>query len=256
MDDLALGIEGSLSRNGFGGMLAPFLFADGTEAAPGAAWSNAPGTGFYRDGVDGSLVVTIQGTKTFRWSTSAGVQIWDAGQGIWVDVLTSISDGTVPDGDTDNQLVKWDQTGGLGWQPGFANAVEVVFDPTGLSIITASEVDGALTELDGAVITNQGSITGHTGTTNIHFTDAPVDGVTYSRKDGGWVISSTGVSDHNALNGLTVGDDHTQYHNDARGDARYYQLATKVDDSTLWDGFTIVVGAAGSDPNTIYFVPE
>lgn len=31
-----------------------------------------------------------------------------------------------------------------------------------------------------------------------------------------------GVTDHGALTGLS-GDDHTQYHNDARGDARYYQ---------------------------------
>jgi hypothetical protein len=30
-------------------MLAPFLFADGTLSNPGAAWANAPGTGFYRD---------------------------------------------------------------------------------------------------------------------------------------------------------------------------------------------------------------
>lgn len=35
--------------------------------------------------------------------------------------------------------------------------------------------------------------------------------------------SGTGVSDHGALTGLSD-DDHTQYHNDARGDARYSQL--------------------------------
>lgn len=31
-----------------------------------------------------------------------------------------------------------------------------------------------------------------------------------------------GVTDHGALTGL-ADDDHTQYHNDTRGDARYYQ---------------------------------
>jgi hypothetical protein len=36
-----------------------------------------------------------------------------------------------------------------------------------------------------------------------------------------------GVSDHGALTGLTD-DDHTQYHNDARGDARYWQLTTDL----------------------------
>lgn len=34
-------------------------------------------------------------------------------------------------------------------------------------------------------------------------------------------FSSAGVSDHGALTGL-ADDDHTQYHNDSRGDARYY----------------------------------
>ena len=40
------------------------------------------------------------------------------------------------------------------------------------------------------------------------------------------VVSSTasGVSDHGALTGL-ADDDHTQYHNDTRGDARYLKLA-------------------------------
>lgn len=36
-----------------------------------------------------------------------------------------------------------------------------------------------------------------------------------------------GVTDHGALTGL-ADDDHTQYHNDARGDARYWQLSTDL----------------------------
>ena len=36
-----------------------------------------------------------------------------------------------------------------------------------------------------------------------------------------WVTPSAGVTDHGALTGLGD-DDHTQYHNNARGDARYY----------------------------------
>jgi len=34
---------------------------------------------------------------------------------------------------------------------------------------------------------------------------------------------SANLDEHSELKGLTIGDDHTQYHNDARGDARYYQ---------------------------------
>lgn len=37
-------------------------------------------------------------------------------------------------------------------------------------------------------------------------------------------ISGSGVTDHGALTGL-ADDDHTQYHNDARGDARYAQIS-------------------------------
>lgn len=44
---------------------------------------------------------------------------------------------------------------------------------------------------------------------------------------GVWGAASSGVSDHGALTGL-ADDDHTQYHNDTRGDARYYQLSTDL----------------------------
>lgn len=39
-----------------------------------------------------------------------------------------------------------------------------------------------------------------------------------------WIAPGGGVSDHGALTGL-ADDDHPQYHNDTRGDARYGQLA-------------------------------
>lgn len=40
-------------------------------------------------------------------------------------------------------------------------------------------------------------------------------------------VTGGGVTDHGALTGLTD-DDHPQYHNDARGDARYWQLSTDL----------------------------
>ena len=48
------------------------------------------------------------------------------------------------------------------------------------------------------------------------------DGTKFLRDDGVWTAGGGGggVTDHGALTGL-VDDDHTQYHNDARGDARY-----------------------------------
>ena len=49
-------------------------------------------------------------------------------------------------------------------------------------------------------------------------------------RDTAWVnpTAGGGATDHNTLANLTVGDPHTQYHTDARGDARYY-LRSQVD---------------------------
>lgn len=51
------------------------------------------------------------------------------------------------------------------------------------------------------------------------------DGTKFLRDDGSWqaVAGGPGSTDHGTLTGL-ADDDHTQYHNDARGDARYSQL--------------------------------
>jgi hypothetical protein len=43
----------------------------------------------------------------------------------------------------------------------------------------------------------------------------------------GWYPISSGISDHSGLTGL-ANDDHTQYHNDARGDARYPLLTRSI----------------------------
>ena len=42
-----------------------------------------------------------------------------------------------------------------------------------------------------------------------------------------WVSPTSGVTDHGLLTGL-ADDDHPQYHNDARGDARYWPLSTDL----------------------------
>ncbi len=47
-----------------------------------------------------------------------------------------------------------------------------------------------------------------------------------------------GVTDHGALTGL-ADDDHPQYHNDSRGDSRYYtkaQVDAKADEVLVWLG--------------------
>ncbi len=58
-------------------------------------------------------------------------------------------------------------------------------------------------------------------------------GLTYQVIYYAWqeVAGGAGVTDHGALAGLGD-DDHTQYHNDARGDARYYQKTEHISTST------------------------
>jgi len=90
--------------------------------------------------------------------------------------------------------------------------------------ISGSPVDGG-----GQLYKNLANATADTDALNRitadgrYLQDAPSDGSQYARKDGAWsVVSATGgTSDHGALTGLSD-DDHTQYHNDTRGDARYY----------------------------------
>lgn len=68
----------------------------------------------------------------------------------------------------------------------------------------------------------ESSYNAHAADTNIHFADA-ADANLYLRQNGGWVlhVPPTVIDDHGVLNGLGD-DDHPQYHNDLRGDSRYY----------------------------------
>jgi hypothetical protein len=85
LDDVAVALSDSLDRNGRGGMLAPFRFADGTNLLPGASWTNETTTGFYRfDGGDLRAAVLTQ--DVMRWQTS-GAQVWDSKRSQWVGLL-------------------------------------------------------------------------------------------------------------------------------------------------------------------------
>jgi len=57
MADIAAALTASLSRNGQGGMLSPVYFQDGTQSAPGIAFTNETTLGFARLGA-GVITVT------------------------------------------------------------------------------------------------------------------------------------------------------------------------------------------------------
>lgn len=58
--DVANELTNSLSRNGNGGMLAPFRVADGSVSAPGLGFTNETNTGLYRAG-SGEIWLTVGG---------------------------------------------------------------------------------------------------------------------------------------------------------------------------------------------------
>lgn len=74
-----------------------------------------------------------------------------------------------------------------------------------------------------------------------------VDAALYVNNNGstGWTAAGGGVTDHGALSGLGD-DDHTQYHNDSRGDARYAQRGNNLSDlasaSTARSNLGLVIG--------------
>ncbi len=68
LSDIGTELTNSLSRTGAGGMLAAFRLADGTLAAPGVAFLNETGTGFYRAG-SGEMWAAVQGIQIQQYTT-------------------------------------------------------------------------------------------------------------------------------------------------------------------------------------------
>lgn len=75
MPDIGNEISDSLSRNGEGGMLAPFRKIPGTAALPADTWTAEPTSGWYRAGA-GDFRYSIAATDVFRIIPGA-VEVWD-----------------------------------------------------------------------------------------------------------------------------------------------------------------------------------
>ncbi len=65
--DLANSMTDSLDRQGRGGMLAPFQFADGLVGAPGATFANETTSGMYRAAA-GDVRISVLGADIVRWN--------------------------------------------------------------------------------------------------------------------------------------------------------------------------------------------
>lgn len=144
LDDVANSLTNSLDRQGRGGMLAPFAFADGNVGAPGATFSNETNSGLWRAGA-GDVRMTIQGADLARWEGGA-YQVWTGAA--WAEVAVIGGSGTVPDGTIEEEGLLWDNAGQV-WLAGFTKAINVSYD-AGISGLAAANVKDAIDELAAA----------------------------------------------------------------------------------------------------------
>jgi len=87
MDDVAEALTNSLSRDGEGGMLAPMMFADGTEADPGITWTSEDSTGFYMAAL-GDMRLSVLASDLFRWYDD-NAYVWDDVNAVWQKVVAA-----------------------------------------------------------------------------------------------------------------------------------------------------------------------
>ncbi len=71
--DLATEVTDSLSRSGYGGMLAPLRVTNGTVSVPSISFTAATNYGAYYDSSGTALCLTAGGTKVLSASGSTGV---------------------------------------------------------------------------------------------------------------------------------------------------------------------------------------
>ena len=108
MEDIAIALSDSLDRYGRGGMLAPFLFFDGSREAPGAAWANEPNTGLYRAG-GGDLRMSVRANDVMKWENDNAF-IWDNEDEVWRAILTQGGENGVASGTVEGQTLRWNNT--------------------------------------------------------------------------------------------------------------------------------------------------
>ena len=180
LEDLRLAMEGSLSRDGQGGMRAPLQFGDGANTQPSITFTNENTSGLYREAnADVRMVI---GTQTIMQWLGDRANVYnpdDAAlqQIATVDQLNAIA---VPDGTDDGDRLQWDTNAGGPGIGGWTIAAQItaetlLYDPVNSTTpLTAVDVAGALDELD-AIKTAEADFTAHTGDSSIH---APLTGAT------------------------------------------------------------------------------
>jgi hypothetical protein len=88
MDDIATQLNNVITRDGTLGPTGPFLFADGSAAAPGIAFTSQPGTGIYRNSSNSGLGFSSQGVQ-IAGMHNLGVSIPGTKKGFYAEMTDS-----------------------------------------------------------------------------------------------------------------------------------------------------------------------
>ena len=76
MADIAVQLNGVMTRDGLLGPTAQIAFVDGTPANPGIKFQTTPATGFFTDLVN-NIALSAGGVERFRWGTTKWVSTTD-----------------------------------------------------------------------------------------------------------------------------------------------------------------------------------
>jgi hypothetical protein len=98
MSDLASEITGSLSRSGFGGMLAQMKVIAGTVSAPGLGFTTSTNSGLYWDSVNSDVCVGAGGNNVARFRADGTTRL--AGATTITGGLTTVGGGVALPPDT------------------------------------------------------------------------------------------------------------------------------------------------------------
>ena len=191
LTDIASALTGSLSRTGQGGMQSTLLFGDGTVSAPGIAWTQEPGTGFYRAGTNDMRVAVAGDGDVMRWFEDT-VYIRNAADSAWAPLLYEGGAGTVPDGSASGDTLVWDN-GTDTWDTQAANpgGVLPVGSPT-LNLLAWNNTDSEWEAVEWADIS--------------HVEDGSSDGQALYWDDTNGLWSSTSILNMDPIDGIvTIG---------------------------------------------------
>jgi hypothetical protein len=201
----------------------------------GYGWTESPFQIVLHDGAtETSLNFYVTGVSVYpEFMTPFGTGgSGGSGTGTGARYLDELQDVTAPS-PGDSEVLGWDA--GLGqWTPRAPTTPGAhVLDSHTDVTITGPQNDEVLTYQAGVWVNQaaQGGAQALDDLTDVTITN-PQDNhvLAYDSGTGGWINQAGGgggVTDHGALTGLSD-DDHAQYHNNARGDARYVPLARTV----------------------------